>query len=268
MSRPDLPAAGGGFGLTRTPADWTVGRFAPLEALPNVSHMVTTKWALDVDLIRHDRATAARLAALALGADRAAWANQVHGNEVAQVGEPGQAGQADALITDTPGLAVLCVSADCPLILLADRSGRAVGAAHASWRGTVRQVAARCVRALCDAYPTRPGDLVAAICPSAGPCCYEVGPDVREAALACLEEGDRFFDPHPETPDKWLLDLWAANRAQLLAAGLAAEDIHVASVCTLCRNELFPSHRKEADAAGRFLAAVCLRAPAGRGDSR
>ncbi|MFP4355710.1 MAG: peptidoglycan editing factor PgeF [Phycisphaerae bacterium] len=253
---PELQNPRGGFALADLPLEWTVGRFDAFSQIPGVAHMVTTKYALDVDLIRHDRATAAQLVGLAMGNCKAAWVNQVHGQDVLAVDQPGLAGQADALITNTPGLAIFCISADCPLILLADRQGRAVGAAHASWRGTVRQVTARTVRAMCDAFALRPGELVAAICPSAGPCCYEVGPDVRDAALAWLEDPERFFTPHPETPEKWLLDLWAANRAQLVAEGLAEENIHISGVCTLCRNDWFPSHRKEADAAGRFLAAI------------
>jgi hypothetical protein len=113
---------------------------------------------------------------------------------------------------------------------------------------------------MCEAFALGPDDLIAAICPSAGPCCYEVGPDVRAAAEEALDSADRFFQPRPDAADKWLFDLWAANRAQLRSAGLAGDDIHVAEVCTLCRNDLFSSHRKEGLAAGRFLAAIARSA--------
>jgi copper oxidase (laccase) domain-containing protein len=100
-------------------------------------------------------------------------------------------------------------------------------------------------------------DLVACICPSAGPECYEVGDEVRAAALGGIgPHAAAFFRAGPRGRDH--LDLWHANVDALTRAGLEPTSIHVAGVCTLCRNDLFPSHRREGEAAGRFAAVVGL----------
>jgi hypothetical protein len=121
----------------------------------------------------------------------------------------------------------------------------------------------------------RPSDLVACICPSAGPCCYEVGDEVRQAALEGIgPHAAAFFFPfgwqrQAQLADgsfapasKHRFDLWQANVDALMRAGLARESIHISGVCTLCRNDLFPSHRKEGNAAGRFAGVIGLPAPA------
>ena len=207
-----------------------------------------------------------------VGLPQAAWIEQIHSDIVLPVTAGGFAGQGDGLVTATPGVALVGRSADCPLILLADVEAGVVGMAHASWRGTVQLIARRMVEAAVQ-LGGRPERMVACICPSAGPCCYEVGPDVLAAAVAGIgPEAERFFAPEngdwllfrrlkkAPVPDfrKWKLDLWTANRWQLEQSGLAGSDTHAAGVCTMCRNDLFPSHRKEADRAGRFMAMIGL----------
>ncbi len=101
-----------------------------------------------------------------------------------------------------------------------------------------------------------PGDLVACLCPSAGPECYEVGPEVQEAALEGIgPHAAAFFIPGPA---QLHFDLWSANVDALIRGGLNRENVHVAGLCTLCRNDLFPSHRREGPGAGRFVAAIGL----------
>jgi copper oxidase (laccase) domain-containing protein len=105
-----------------------------------------------------------------------------------------------------------------------------------------------------------PAELVACICPSAGPECYEVGEEVREAALRGIgPHAAAFFHPGPRGRDHF--DLWAANVDALTRSGLARADVHVAGVCTLCRDDLFPSHRREGEPAGRFAAVIGLPHP-------
>jgi YfiH family protein len=154
----------------------------------------------------------------------------------------------------------MVLGADCPLLLVADAAGGAVGAAHASWRGTVKRIAARLVEAMVSEFHVAPDELIACIGPSAGPCCYEIGPGVAETAVRGIgiharefirEEGERLF-----------LDLWAANRGELIRAGVARENVHVAGVCTICHHETYPSYRAEGQSAGRFAAAVGLAAEA------
>jgi YfiH family protein len=178
-------------------------------------------------------------------------------------GVGGCAGSADGLATGTHGLALLGKSGDCPIILLADRRRRAVGFAHASWRATVAGIVPAVVDRMVG-FGARAADLVACICPSAGPECYEVGEEVRAAAVAGIgAHADIFFQPGPN--EKRHFDLWAANVDALTRAGLSPEAIHVAGLCTLCRNDLFPSYRCEGEVAGRFAAVIGLPA-AGAGD--
>jgi len=152
---------------------------------------------------------------------------------------------------------VLGKSGDCPIVLIADRRSRAVGFAHASWKATIAGITPAVVGRMID-LGCRPDDLVACICPSAGPCCYEVGDEVRDAAINGIgPHATAFFRPSGR---RYHFDLWRANTDALIRSGLCPNSIHVAGVCTLCRNDLFPSHRREGNAAGRFAAVVGLPA--------
>lgn len=245
----------GGFRLVPLANGWRVGRFAALEAV-GVAHLVTTRQGSDVQQVRHDTGIAGRQIAQALGLNDAAFLEQVHGGDVLVCEVGGQVGQADGLVTAAEGLALLGKSADCPIVLIADRRRRAVGFAHASWRATVSGIVPAVVRQMV-ALGCEPADLVACICPSAGPECYEVGDEVRDAALEGIgSHAEAFFRPGPRGRDHF--DLWRANADALVRAGVTPVSIHVAAVCTLCRNDVFPSHRREGDAAGRFAAAIGL----------
>ncbi len=239
-----------------------VGTFALLAAWPDVTHGVTTRDGPAFGDSSDDPrcAAGARHAAAAVGAGDVAWVKQVHGGAVLAASHGGLAGPADALVTATPGLAVLGRSADCPLVLVAgrDRAGRpAVGFAHASWRSTVAGIAESTVARLVADFAVEPDTIVAAIGPSAGPCCYEVGPEVRAQALAALGDiAARYFTPRG---DRWHFDLWTANVAQLRAVGVPSDQIVGSGVCTLCQGERFWSWRREGVAAGRFAALIAIR---------
>jgi YfiH family protein len=244
-----------GFRLERLANGWLVGRFAALEAV-GVAHLVTTRQGPDVQQVRHDPAAAGREIARTLGLEEAAFLEQVHGGQVVVCEQGGCAGFADGLVTATKGLVLVGKSGDCPIILIGDRRGHAVGFAHASWRATVAGITPAVVRRMidlgCDA-----GELVACICPSAGPECYEVGEEVRTTAINGIgPQAAAFFRPGPA--GKPHFDLWQANTDALIRAGVPLQSIHVSGVCTLCRNDLFPSHRREGDAAGRFAAVIAL----------
>jgi YfiH family protein len=248
----------GGFRLEELSNGWVVGRFAALEAI-GVAHLVTTRQGPDVQQVRHDPAAPGREIARVLGLEEVAFLEQVHGGEVRVCERGGCAGHADGLVTTAKGLALMGKSGDCPIVLIADRRGRAVGFAHASWRATVAGVTPKVVRRMvklgCD-----PGDLVACIGPSAGPECYEVGGEVRAAAVDGIgPHADAFFRLSPA--GRYCFDLWQANACALARAGVASRFIHTAGVCTLCRNDLFPSHRREGDGAGRFAVVIGWGSP-------
>ncbi len=235
-----------------------VGRFRSLDALPGIGHAVTTRYwgVFPADPREPVTAELNRRLAGEAGCAGAAWCRQVHGSTVIRVDKEGCAGEADGLITHAAGLALVCRSADCPLILAADPVAGAVGIAHASWRGTVAAVARHLVAGMIEQYGTTPADLFAGICPSAGPRRYAVGEDVYTAAIENL--GPRGSDYFIGGGPKRFFDLWSANRDQLIDAGVSPGRVAVAGVCTIENNDVFPSYRAEGTAAGRFAAAVGL----------
>lgn len=146
---------------------------------------------------------------------------------------------ADALITREPGLALAAFTADCTPVLLWDSCTGAVGAVHAGWRGTVADIAGKTVRAMAEHFGTDPADLVAAIGPNIGVCCFETDADVPDAVRAVLgAEAEAFIT---QSGDKYHVDLKGVNAALLRRAGV--ENIHISTECTACRPDRFWSHR-------------------------
>jgi YfiH family protein len=207
---------------------------------------------------------------------------QVHGAGVIAATEAAaRLCQGDAVIGDDPGLAVAVQTADCVPILMAARRGGCVAAVHVGWRGIAAGALAAAVQALAR-RGVDPADLVAAIGPAIGPCCYEVGADVVDAMRAAVSgaadgshggrDADAWFLDQPATlehnrpslapprPGYWCFDTWGAVRWQLLRAGLRADRIFVAALCTASHPEWFCSYRREGKQAGR-MAAVIRRGP-------
>lgn len=241
-----------GFHLKQIPNGWVVGRFEVLEAL-RIPHLVTTRLGPDVRQARYCTYRVATQIASMLGLTDAAYLNQVHGDQVLIVQQPGLAGSADGLCTSTKGLMLAAKSGDCPIVLVAEKTARAVGFAHASWRATVAGVVPRLITQM-GKLCCEPKDLIACICPSIGPDCYKVGQEVLLAAKAGIgPEAVRFF--RPDT-DGFFFDLWSANADALARSGVI--QIHLAGLCSACRNDLFPSHRRDGTQAGRFLACIGL----------
>jgi YfiH family protein len=206
--------------------------------------------------VRENRRRA--MAALGRGFEEHVEASQVHGARAAVVGVRDRGRKipgVDILLTRDPGVVLAMHYADCVPVLLVDPGRRAVAAVHTGWRGTAAGAAAEAVRALARAFGSRPGDLVAAIGPAIGPCCYEVDAPVT-AALAPWPWRDAVLEPAGE--GRWRLDLWEANRRQLADAGVPAGAVGVAGVCTACRPGLFFSHRRDRRT-GRMGALVALR---------
>ena len=196
-----------------------------------------------------------------------------------------EAPKADALITATPGLLLGVQTADCVPILLADTRKRVVAAIHAGWRGTLARIAVKTLGRMKMEFGTRPRDVVAAIGPAIGQCCYEVGPEVAQAFAAQFSAAAEWFEgpfeqlAHGEEP-LWLpwltmmppghvpppprvrLDLRASNRRQLVDASVPEKQIAMSDLCTSCRTDLFFSYRREGPKTGRQVAAIGIRAPA------
>jgi YfiH family protein len=191
---------------------------------------------------------------------------------------PSETCQGDALATNRPGLLLGVQTADCVPILLVDPKKRAVAAVHAGWRGTLARIVVKAIGKMQMQFKTSPADLLAAIGPSIGGCCYEVGTEVATQFLSQFAEAPEWFDEfrtgdepnpiqwlnmmppgHQPPPKNVLLDLRKANRAQLLGAGLRASNIFVSDLCTACRRDLFFSYRKEGAQSGRLMSVIGIR---------
>jgi len=194
---------------------------------------------------------------------------------------PEQGTRGDAAITRMPGLLLAVQTADCIPILLVDPERRAVAAVHAGWRGTLRRIVAKTLGRMCAALGSKPSSVLAALGPAIGTCCYEVGPEVAQAYAGQFAEARQWFEGpfdklaagEEPTPLQWLtmgppghdpppprvrLDLVAANRWQLLDAGVEASHIAASPLCTSCRTDLLFSYRKEGDRTGRLMGVIGL----------
>lgn len=147
--------------------------------------------------------------------------------------------ECDGLVTNEPGLALVIFTADCTPILLWDSVTGAVGACHAGWRGTAKDIAGKTVQAMTDAFGSCPADIHAAIGPNIGPCHFECDADVKDAMIASFGEKVRPFIE--KRNEKYFLDLKKINALALSRAGV--EQIEISDECTWCSHERFWSHR-------------------------
>jgi YfiH family protein len=169
---------------------------------------------------------------------RLATVKQVHSSTcILAEGRSGVLGEGDALLEDRSGGVVAVKTADCIPILLVDERRRAVAAVHAGWRGTASHIAQRAVETMRARFASEPGDLHAAIGPGIGPCCYEVGAEVRE----------KFGGQ-----GRGYLDLAGENAVQLRNSGVTGARIYASKLCTMCREDEFHSFRRDREAAGRM----------------
>ncbi len=204
---------------------------------------------------------------LGLSAERICTPQQVHGERIERVTEK-DAGRGsrryedaiadtDALLTDSLDVPLFLCFADCTPILFLDPVHRAVGIAHGGWKGTVQKLAQKTVQRMQKEFGTRPEACLAAIGPAIGPCCYTVGPEVVDRFQQAFPGQEKSLLSRHE--DGQYLNLWAANRLQLLEAGLLPEHIDAADVCTACNHSLFFSYRADGGETGRIAAVIALR---------
>lgn len=166
---------------------------------------------------------------------------QVHSDHVIVADREGILGEGDALVTNLAGLAISIRTADCYPVLLADRKNEAIAAIHAGWRGTAARIVSRTLEQMRKNYETNPSDVLAAIGPGIGGCCYEVGDEVaREFGFS----------------GRTHLDLLSENRKQLVNCGVPAENVEALNVCTFCDAERFFSYRREKESSGRMTSFI------------
>ncbi len=187
-------------------------------------------------------------------------ARQTHSVNIRIVTEEdmGKGVSRDNDITDTDGLITNCANiplvvfyADCVPILMCDSKVGVVAAVHSGWRGTASGIVKNAVEIMRDRFGSDPGNIKAAIGPSIGPCCFEVGEEVAE-----------HFDKelvHPLGNEKYTVDLWEANRQMLMQSGVTSGNIDVFEMCTMCNCDTLYSYRSHGEKTGRMGAFIMLR---------
>lgn len=164
----------------------------------------------------------------------------------------------DGLITDEPGIVLGAFFADCVPLLFIDPQHHAVGVSHSGWRGTVARMGRETVRAMCDAFQSRPQDLYCAVGPSICQSCYEVSEDVAQRFQKEFPDAGGELCM-PGAPGKYQLNLWKANEIVLSEAGIIKEHLAVTNICTCCNAKLLFSHRATHGKRGNFGAFIKLR---------
>lgn len=190
-------------------------------------------------------------------------AHLVHGRDVARVTQANNGTwipEVDGIITNEPGCALTMNYADCTPIFLYDPVRHAIGLGHAGWQGAVQDLPGAMVAAMGREFGSDPADLVTAVGPCIGPCCYEVGEPVIGAVHSAFADAATLL-PANGHGDRPHFDLPEANRRNLLRAGV--RHIEMSGLCTACRTDLFFSHRAEKGCTGRFGAIFVLQ---GNGD--
>ena len=196
---------------------------------------------------------------------------QVHGRDIVQIQGPGTAGlRADGQSTALSGVLLAIRVADCVPLLVGDVRTGAIAAVHAGWRGTAAGIARDAIAHMQGHYGTRPADVIAAIGPSIGPCSYVVGEEVRDAFrqsgwtdrqiaswFAHVENGST--PTAQRAPSTITLDLWRANRDQLVEAGVPEQSVYVAELCTACNPDAFYSYRRDGKGTGRLVGFIARR---------
>lgn len=167
-----------------------------------------------------------------------AWLNQVHGTAVVDAAAVDGVPDADASVSRTPGAVCVVMTADCLPVLLCDRAGTVVGAAHAGWRGLHGGV----IEATVAAMQVAPGDVIAWLGPAIGPSAFEVGDEVRAAFVAVDASADSAFKPAGQ-PGKWLADIYLLARQRLAALGVTA--VYGGDCCTVSESQRFFSYRRD-----------------------
>ena len=201
---------------------------------------------------------------------------QVHGDKVVIIDDmPNRPPEADAIIVTAPGIYPAVKTADCVPILLIDPVRRISAAVHVGWRGAVLRIARKVLRTMNDKFKSNPDDLIAAVGPAIGKCCYEVDDNVLKPLRENLPDAEQFLhipvgpaslpatdSEQPsvsENSRKAFLDLSGITRFELISVGVPESNIHPVDLCTSCRPDLFFSHRRDSGRTGRHVAVTGFR---------
>jgi YfiH family protein len=254
-------------------------KFEILRHIPKLVHFITTRsggvslasyHSLNLGLHTADNPehimTNRELLAKATGIDREQflYASQVHSGEVKIIdkttvenGVLSSNPRTGATITGLTGICLMVMVADCVPVLLFDPVKRVSAVIHAGWRGTVHKISSNTIRAMVGHFGCDPADILAGIGPSIGPCCYEVGEDVKEFVTQSFGTTEGYLVQ--KSPSlKPHFDLWYANHKQLTDNGLKTENIETSELCTRCQSDIFFSSQASGGITGRFAAGICM----------
>lgn len=193
--------------------------------------------------------------------------NQVHRDNILIIDSPSEVFQdqikdaknvsADAILTNQKGIAIGVLTADCLPIILFDPVKRVAGIAHAGWRGTAEGICKSIIKSLSNHFESKPENILAALGPSIGPCCYEVGVDVVNHFTSMTSSTNEILIE--VGGGRWKLDLKNANANQLVECEVMRKNISISNLCTSCNTNLFFSYRKEGNPTGRQLNLVLIK---------
>jgi polyphenol oxidase len=272
----------GGFVIEGYAGSLTILFFKNLSAQERIKHFVSTRMGGlseapydslnlglhvgdDRDRVLKNRERLAEAVGIPLG--QFTIARQVHSGNVKIISDglqgSGSTGQenaiadTDAMVTDTPGICLIVLVADCVPLLFFDPKRRAIGVAHAGWRGTLKSIAFHTVSAMVKTFGSSPGDIMVGMGPSIGPCCYRVGPEVVSQVERVFHTKDEIIINETEEGQGYL-DLWKANLEVLLRAGIETKNIEIAGKCTYDEPDSFFSYRRQGGTTGRFAAGIML----------
>ncbi|MCQ4725825.1 peptidoglycan editing factor PgeF [Anaerotignum faecicola] len=194
------------------------------------------------------------------------FGSQVHGNNIKRAGiddcgcgvvfQSGISGF-DGFVTNEPSVVLVTFHADCVPIFFADPVNKAIGLSHSGWKGTVLDMAGMSVRKMQEEFGSKPEDLICAIGPSIGKCCFEVDLPVADEFKNTLTFSSEYIERKEN--GKYMVDLWGINKRLLTKAGVKEENIEVTNECTKCSGGLFYSHRKMGDKRGSLAALMSIR---------
>jgi YfiH family protein len=186
---------------------------------------------------------------------------QVHGTEIIVVNSydmiyDKDVLEADGLVTDLPGIALITYHADCVPVYFVDITKKVVALAHSGWKGTFNNITGKMIKTMIEHYNSKKEDILIGIGPSIGPCCYEVKDDLIQMFT---KRYPNYKDIIRINGDRTLLDLWRVNYLQIIDEGIPKENIIQSNVCTSCNTDKFYSYRKEKGIDKRMVAVISLK---------
>lgn len=199
---------------------------------------------------------------------------QTHTNNIAIVTKkdignglykPQQFENIDGLVTNEPGVTLTSFHADCPGIFAVDPVKKAIGLAHAGWRGTVAKIAQNLINTMVKSFDSSPENIVCAISPSILKCCFEVNTPTKNEfenagflniSKIIYKKIDSNKNNKDETDSKFYIDLLEANKQLLILSGILEQKIHLSDLCTGCNHDLLFSYRKSGGKCGRLCSVI------------